>query len=175
LLYTVQPHGLTHKKWFSTLVYTNVISFVTHKPTNFASDTLIPVQTFYEKDGYLVNLEGRIRKFYKSVTPPKGVLSLESFFVTLLRAQVQPTKWLDTLKNMWRFNEEVVVTKNIEKIMLFSNNFFYNYAEPSIFLIMTPFSKSISDFYSTDLLSANSVTMGESSLFLNKRRNFSSK
>lgn len=175
LLYTVQPHTLTQKKWFSNLVYTNVISFVTHKPTNFKSDTLIPVQTFYEKDGYLMNLEGRVRKFYKSVTPPKGVLSLESFFATLLRAQVQPTKWLATLKNMWRFNEEISVTKNIEKIMLFSNNFFYNYNEPVIFLIPAPFSKSISDFYSTDLLTANSVTMGESSLFLNKRRNFSSK
>jgi hypothetical protein len=76
---------------------------------------------------------------------------------------------------MWRFNEEVSVTKNIEKIMLFSNNFFYNYNEPAIFLIPAPFSKSISDFYSNDLLTANSVTMAESSLFLNKRRNFSSK
>ena len=175
LLYTVQPHALTQKKWLSKLVYTNVISFVTHKPRNFSSDTLIPVQTFYEKDGYLINLEGRVRKFYKSVTPPKGILSLESFFATLLRAQAQPTKWLASLKNMWRFNEEVSVTKNIEKITLFSNNFFYNYNEPAIFLIPAPFSKSISDFYSNDLLTANSVTMAESSLFLNKRRNFSSK
>jgi hypothetical protein len=76
---------------------------------------------------------------------------------------------------MWRFNEEIAVTKNIEKIMLFQNNFFYNYTEPSIFLIQAPFNKSLSDFYSTDLLTSNSVTMGESSLFLNKRRNFSSK
>jgi len=175
LLYTVQPHTLTSKKWLSTLVYTNVTSFVTHKPASFVSNTLIPIQTFYEKDGYLLNLEGRVRKFYKAVTPPKGVLSLETFFITLLRAQVTPTKWLATLKNMWRFNDEVCVTKNIEKIMLFQNNFFYNYSEPSNFLILAPFSKSISDFYSTDLLTSNSVTMGESALFLNKRRNFSSK
>ena len=175
LLYTVQPHTLTAKKWLSTLVYTNVTSFVTHKPATFPSHTLIPMQTFYEKDGYLLNLEGRVRKFYKGVTAPKGILSLETFFVTLLRAQVGPTKWLKTLKNMWRFNEEIAVTKNIEKIMLFQNNFFYNYTEPSIFLIQAPFNKSLSDFYSTDLLTSNSVTMGESSLFLNKRRNFSSK
>ena len=175
LLYTVQPHALATKKWLSSLVYTNVISFVTHKPANFASTTLIPVQTFYEKDGYLVNLEGRIRKFYKGVTPPKGVLSLETFFATLLRAQVHPTKWLKTLKNIWRFNDEVEVKKNVEKVMLFQNNFFYNYSEPTIFIGQAPFSKSISDFYCTDLLTANSITMGESSLFLNKRRNFSSK
>jgi NADH dehydrogenase/NADH:ubiquinone oxidoreductase subunit G len=73
-------------------VYTNVTSFVTHKPASFVSNTLIPIQTFYEKDGYLLNLEGRVRKFYKAVTPPKGVLSLETFFITLLRAQVTPTK-----------------------------------------------------------------------------------
>lgn len=175
LLYTVQPHNLSVKKWLSSLVYTNVISFVTHKPANFVSSTLIPIQTFYEKDGYLINLEGRIRKFYKGVTPPKGVLSLETFFATLLRAQVHPTEWLKTLKNIWKFNEEVEVTKNVEKIMLFQNNFFYNYSEPTIFITQVPFSKSISDFYSTDLLTANSITMGESSLFLNKRRNFSSK
>jgi len=59
--------------------------------------------------------------------------------------------------------------------MLFPNNFFYNYSEPAVYLINVPFSKTIADFYSNDLLSENSLTMKESSLFLNQRRNFSSK
>ena len=175
LLYTVQPYQLSPKKWLSSLVYTHVVSFATHKPFNFNSDTYIPMKTFYEKDGYLVNLEGRLRKFYTAVTAPKSILSLETFFTSLLRAKTLPSNWLTTLKEIWRFNEEILVNKNIEKIMLFPNNFFYNYSEPAVYLINVPFSKTIADFYSNDLLSENSLTMKESSLFLNQRRNFSSK
>jgi NADH dehydrogenase/NADH:ubiquinone oxidoreductase subunit G len=51
---------------------------------------MLPIKTFYEKDGFLVNIEGRIRKFYKTVTSPEKINSLESFFVTLLRAQNLP-------------------------------------------------------------------------------------
>ena len=175
LLYTIQPYNLTSKKWLSSLVYTHVVSFVTHKPTNFTSDNLIPMKTPYEKDGYLMNLEGRLRKFYTSVTAPKGVLSLETFFTSLLRAKTLPAQWLNTLKEIWRFNEEIVINKNIEKISIFQNNFFYDYSEPTVYLLYAPFSKTILDFYSNDLLTSNSLTMGEASLFLNQRRNFSSK
>jgi hypothetical protein len=38
----------------------------------------------------------------------------------------------------------------------------------------SPIAKTISNFYVTDLITANSTTMGEASLFLNKPRNFSS-
>ena len=175
LLYSVQPHNLTSKKWLSSLVYTHVVSFGTHKPTNFSSDSVLPLKTPYEKDGYLMNIEGRIRKFYTSVTAPKGILSLETFFTSLLRAKTLPSRWLHTLKEFWRFNEEVVLTKNLEKVSIFHNNFFYDYSEPTIYLTHAPFSKTITDFYSNDLLTANSLTMGESALFLNQRRNFSSK
>jgi len=175
LLYSVQPYTLTSKKWLSSLVYTHVVSFVTHKPTNFTSDSVLPIKTPYEKDGYLMNMEGRLRKFYTSVTAPKGILSLETFFTSLLRAKTLPSHWLNTLNEIWRFNEEVVLNKNLEKVMVFQNNFFYDYSEPSIYLTYAPFSKTITDFYSNDLLTANSLTMGESALFLNQRRNFSSK
>jgi len=50
------------------------------------------LKTPYEKDGYLMNIEGRIRKFYTSVTAPKGILSLETFFTSLLRAKTLPSK-----------------------------------------------------------------------------------
>jgi len=175
LLFTVQPYKLTAKKWVSSLTYTNVVSFATHRPTNITSDYLIPVKTFYEKDGYLMNLEGRIRKFYKSVTAPMAVNSLETFFITLLRAQTQPKKWLSVLKSLWRFNEEVILNKNVEKVSNYINFFSYNYMESNNILIITPFNKTINDFYNNDLFSANSLTMASSSLFLNKRRNFSSK
>jgi NADH dehydrogenase/NADH:ubiquinone oxidoreductase subunit G len=49
------------------------------------------MKTFYEKDGYLVNLEGRLRKFYTAVTAPKSILSLETFFTSLLRAKTLPS------------------------------------------------------------------------------------
>lgn len=175
LLYAIQPYKLTPTKWVSSLVYTHVVSFATHRPTTLTSDYLIPIKTFYEKDGYLMNLEGRMRKFYKSVTAPVNINSLETFFVTLLRAQTQPKKWLSVLKSLWRFNEEVVVQKNLEKISNYNNMFVYNYMESNNVLIVTPFNKTITDFYNTDLFSENSLTMASASLFLNKRRNFTSK
>jgi predicted molibdopterin-dependent oxidoreductase YjgC len=71
---------------------TEVFAFSTHRPNNFRADRIIPIKSFYEKDGYLVNTEGRIRKFYRSVTAPERTTSLESFFATLLRSAVEPQK-----------------------------------------------------------------------------------
>jgi len=64
----------------------------THRTINLNPDRFIPLKTFYEKDGFLVNIEGRLRKFYKSVTAPERVVSLETFFITLLRAHSLPSK-----------------------------------------------------------------------------------
>jgi len=50
----------------------------------------VPIKNFYEKDGFLFNIEGRIRKFYKAVTAPTEVRSFENFIVTLCRVQFLP-------------------------------------------------------------------------------------
>jgi hypothetical protein len=50
----------------------------------------------------------------------------------------------------------------------------YDQKEPVIMFDHSPFAKTVPNFYQTDLITANSTTMGEASLFLNKFRNFSS-
>ncbi len=52
---------------------------------------IIPIKTSYEKDGFLMTTEGRLRKYYKAVTAPSKLTSLDSFFLTLLRAEKNPT------------------------------------------------------------------------------------
>jgi NADH dehydrogenase/NADH:ubiquinone oxidoreductase subunit G len=54
----------------------------TNAPTNFKYDTIVPIQSLYEKDGFLFNVEGRLRKYNKAVSASKS-RSLESFFVAL--------------------------------------------------------------------------------------------
>ena len=173
ILFAIQPYNLTEKKWISGTKYTNVISLGTNRSTTLTSNYMLPIKTLYEKNGFLVNIEGRIRKFYKTVTSPEKVNSLESFFITLLRAQTLPYNWLSVVNKFWRFNDEIALFKNVEKL---NNNFsfyFYDQREPVITYEHSPFAKTISNFYVTDLITANSVTMGEASLFLNKPRNFS--
>ena len=172
LLFAVQPFNFQNKKWISTSQYTHIVSLGTHRTINLNPDRFIPLKTFYEKDGFLVNIEGRLRKFYKSVTAPERVVSLETFFITLLRAHSLPSKWLSILSKLWRFNDEIVLTKNLEKLNETYSFTFFDYKEPYFLITYTPFNKPISNFYTTDQLSVNSITMAEASLFLNKNRNF---
>lgn len=172
LLFAIQPFELNKKTWSSSTLKTEIFSFSTHKPNQFRSDFLIPIKSLYEKNGYLINVEGRIRKFYKSVTSPEKLLNLDSFFITILRSQSVASKWLTTLTKFYRFIEESALIKNLNKINLFPTFFVYNFKESGNVLRKGLFPRTIKNFYATDLISLNSPTMGESSLFLNKNRNF---
>ena len=48
----------------------------------------IPIQNLYEKDGLTFNIESRLRKFNKAITPPKTIRSLESFLSVLAESIV---------------------------------------------------------------------------------------
>jgi hypothetical protein len=86
LLFAIQPFELNSKKWVSIAKSTPVFTFATHNSNHIFPDCLIPLKTLYEKDGFLVNIEGKIRKFYKSISAPKSVFTIESFFFGLLYA-----------------------------------------------------------------------------------------
>lgn len=172
MLFMIQPLELERKKWLSTTGKTEIFAFSTHKPLKIKADRIIPIKSFYEKDGFLVNTEGRIRKFYKCITAPDKITSIDSFFITLLRAEVQTHKWLNTLNSTWRLSDEISLSKNLEKVNNFIGCFSYDYKEFAIFLKKGVFTKTINNFYNTDLISSNSTTMAESALFLNKRSNF---
>lgn len=170
LLFAVQPYELNNKKWLSNK--TKLISFATHRTPNLVAERVVPLKTPYEKNGYFIAIDSRIRKAYKSVTAPLGTTSLDVFFSSLLRLQAQPEKWLSTLGRFWRFTDELQLHKNLERFNLFPMFFHLNYMESNTKVKYILFPRTIENFYSTDLLSSNSLTMIEASLFLNKNSNF---
>lgn len=171
-LFVVQPNVLSSQKWLSTSIYTHVIGLSTHKASNILCDRLLPIKTFYEKDGYLFNIEGRLRKFYKAVTAPVNARSIDNFFITLCRTASLPREWIDTLSSLWFIEEELPINNLIEK---FVPDYFFNllsHEEESFRIKNELFFPAIMNFYVTDTISQNSTTMGECSLFLNDNSNF---
>jgi len=83
-LFVIQPYNFLTKKFLSKSQYTNTITFATHKPINYVSDNIFPLKSFYEKEGYLFNIEGRLRKFYKTISGPENARSIETIFATLM-------------------------------------------------------------------------------------------
>lgn len=170
ILFGVQPYALSNKKWLSNK--TKLISFSTHKTVNLIPERVVPLKTPYEKNGYFVAIDSRIRKSYKAVTAPIGTTSLDVFFASLMRLQVEPEKWLSTLSRFWRFTDEVQLHKNLETVNFFKTFFHLYYLESDVKVKYALFPRTVENFYATDLLSANSLTMVEASLFLNKKSNF---
>ncbi len=170
-LFVVQPFELSSKKWLSTSVYTNVIGLSTHKPNNITCDRLLPIKTPYEKDGFLFNIEGRLRKFYKVVTAPVQARSIETFLMALCRVQFLPSEWVGALNAFWMLKEELPMNVLAEKNV---SNYFFNllsYTEEGFRSSKTIFMPAITNFYITDTISQNSPVMGECSLFLNENTN----
>ena len=173
VFFGVQPFLFKQKKWLSFEVVTKTIIFSTHKIDTFTPNYLLPLKSFYEKEGFLMNIEGRLRKFYQIVNASSKLLTLENFFCALLH--VQKTKAFSIIdfkfQKFLTLNEEVLLHKNVEAESNGYSFFTYNLKESEILLKKFIFSKIFTDFYLTDLLSSNSLTMVKSSLFLNQKKN----
>jgi NADH-quinone oxidoreductase chain G len=170
LLFAVQPYKLNTKKWISK--NTKLISFATHKTPNLVAERVIPLKTPYEKNGYFVALDSRIRKSYKAVTAPLGTTSVDVFFASLMRLQAEEDKWISTLGRFWRFTDELKLHKNLEVSHCFTSFFHLKYLESTLQVKYVLLPRTVENFYTTDLLSSNSLTMIEASLFLNKNTNY---
>jgi NADH-quinone oxidoreductase chain G len=168
-LFTVQLNDLKHKKWLSSEKYTHIISFSTNKNNDMLYDTLIPIKSLYEKDSLVYNVEGRLRSLKKVVTAPSAARSVEAFLIALNRTQ---QNWYDVLNKVFSFEDEIPTQNLIEKnVTPFYFNFL-NFKEPEEKGINSFFKPTVINFYMTDIISNNSSTMGECSLFLNKEYNF---
>lgn len=169
-LFAVQPHKISSKKWISAARYTNVVTFATHNSNKISSDVVLPLKSLYEKDGLLFNVEGRLRKFYKSVTAPKNVNSIEAFVMLALKAYSFETSII--LNNFWSLYDEVPVERIIEQSTKTFDFNIYSFEENACNIKLCPFVPSIMDFYMSDLITQNSKVMGECNLFLNSQSSF---
>lgn len=173
-LFVIQPNNFFSKKFISNSVSTHIFTFATHKPTNLISNRLIPLKSFYEKEGFLYNIEGRLRKFYKVVKAPKDARSLESIFLLLLRKEALNRDWISTLKSLSNFHEEIKLENTLEK---YNSSYNINYIQEILNIkdktkiILMPIFKTTQDFYMTDLITKNSIIMSESSIFFSKKTN----
>lgn len=168
-LFSIQNNVLSNQKWLSTNKYTTLIAFSTNKTGEISYDRLIPIKSLYEKEGFLFNIEGRLRRLQKVVTPSNNARSLESFLIALCRIQ---HNWQNVLQSFWNIEEELPITNILEKEMpTFHINFLQKF-EAQDKAPITPFTPTVLNFYLNDIISNNSVTMGECALFLQKDSNF---
>lgn len=168
-LFSVQLSEFNKKKWISSENYTHVFSFSTHKDIKKKADVYIPLKSFYEKSGFIFNLEGRLRRFSKSLTSPKEAISLELFFASLGKLNFE---WNFFLKAFWWLEEELSIKNLLEQeaVSFNLNMFLETFDEKKTFLFL--FAPTVTNFYLADLISSNSKIMGECSLFLGKEGNF---
>jgi hypothetical protein len=105
------------------------------------------------------------------VASPKNVRSLDTILTTLFEIYFWDQ---DTfLKKCWFLNEELNFVKNVEKDPINFDINILNIKESNLKVTLSPFYPSIHNFYMTNSISANSSVMGECSLFLNIKTNFS--
>lgn len=169
-LLSIQPHEFSSKKWLSARKYTHLIGLGTHKPLNINVDRFLPLKSLYEKDGFIFNIENRLRKFYKVVSSPIETRSLDSIISILFEIYFWDQDSL--LNKFWMINDEYSFANQIEQTPI---NFYLNYlnfCETDNRITFAPFYPSILNFYMTNSISANSSVMGECTLFLNKKTNF---
>ena len=83
-------------------------------------NNIFPLKSFYEKEGYLFNIEGRLRKFYKTITGPENARSIETIFATLMWEGLNETDYgqdrISTINWIWGFEDEIKISKRICKI-----------------------------------------------------------
>lgn len=168
-LFTHQMNDFKAQKWLSAKNYTHVVALTTNKVNFGGNDHLVPLKSFYEKDGFLFNIEGRLRKFKKIVSPSPNVRSLESFVVALSTLQAD---WYRSLSSFWNLEEEFSLVALTEKVPTSFNVNPFQFWEEENQGILSPFAPAVTNFYLNDVISSSSVTMGECALFFNKEGNF---
>lgn len=175
-LFLINTDTIKKEDWLSKKTETTVISHNTHKNSNDGfSDFIMPATTHYEKNGHVVNIEGRIQKSNKSTTPPKNARDSEDFFKALIKLEAyffnDSKKYVDYFTNKNLYKE----IPNLNKLNTIINDFNFNYLninESQNKVYLTNFKPLVTDFYMTDSLSKNSQVMAECSLFLTNRSNF---
>ena len=153
-----------------------------HYVNNF--DLLIPIKSLYEKQGFLINIEGRVQKFKKVISSYGFSSNCEDFF-KILTLFYNNNKDLTTFSknnlSVFKFYYPKLILK--QKYYNFnSHDFQYKYNNilflnklKNNYISLNNFRKLIKNFYMTDFLSKNSKIMAESYKFIKNEINFKSK
>lgn len=170
-LFLIQSEQFKSDKWLSPSNYTHVVGVSTNSTTTIKYDSLIPITSLYEKDGFLFNIEGRLRKMNKVVAPKTNKRSLESFLAALLQFQAEELEE-EVWESIWNFEDEINFKSTLDKhLPTFIFNVF-NFFEVETKGALFPFAPNVYNFYLNDPISMNSTVMGECALFFHEESNF---
>ena len=169
ILFTWNVMNLDVSKWVSSKEYTNVFALGTHNIENINPDVYLPITSFYEKDNYVYNIEGRLRKGNKVVSSPINTRNVDMICYMIANMHFGLEAFAETL---WSFEDEINVHNTLEVInKTFELNCFIFFENEKVAPLFV-FQPILSKFYMVDPISKLSSIMGECSLFLEKENNF---
>jgi NADH-quinone oxidoreductase chain G len=136
------------------------------------SNFIVPINTLYEKDSLIINNEGIVQKSFKSISPLTLSRNSEDFLKILILLKTNYKK-ITELNNNWLIFENPFLL-NLKK---YRKQFYFNIFKIKTFQKKINFTfennqLSLKNFYLNDIISMNSKTMSECTLFLHKNTNF---
>lgn len=139
------------------------------------ADFILPTTTAYEKSAYFTNTEGLVQKTYKATSKFENTRNS----VNILKATAQ-TLNLCLPKKTHSFTFSSFLNENpyASQVNKYTQSFHINYlaySESGNKIYLSGFIPLLKNFYLTDSISNNSITMAECSLFLSTRINFLNK
>lgn len=150
----------------------NLKSFDTNSSEVKQGTYVFPINTLYEKDSLLINNEGLIQKSFKTLSPLTLSRNSEDFFKILILLKNNFKKTTD-LNTKWLFFENPFLLAIKKNRNVFNFNIISLKMIPKkINFTLENSQLSLKNFYLNDIISKNSKTMSECTLFLHKNTNF---
>ena len=176
VLFLSNVNNFDNNKWITfknKLERTTVFLQDSHITTAYKyADFILPVTTGYEKSAYFSNTEGLVQKTYQATTSFENTRNS----VNILKAAAQVLNLCETKKihnfTSYTFFNENPYASQINKYNKPFNMNYLNYRESQNKIYLSGFMPLLKNFYLTDSISNNSITMAECSLFLSTRINF---
>jgi len=134
---------------------------------------IVPTITFFEQEGIFLNLEQRPQKTLKSISGIQDSRSIKTILMSLYpeingNFMNKNIKFLSFLNEMVEHSNLFKSLKNkFSSYDLFETNFLFS----SSFISFYPFKATIEDFFSSNNLSKNSITMAKCSQEHRKNNN----
>jgi len=152
----------------------SLFSLNTHLTRSFKNTVLkevlnMPLTSLYERDGLLINSEGRVQKLYKATTAPNIARNSEDILGAMIYAQNSKKISQFTLKALY-VNAPFLKTRSEMRTKFYFN--FLSLKEYQQKIYFNVFNPIITNFYMTNMLSQNSKIMAECSLFLKNKTNY---
>ena len=142
---------------------------------NTSFNYYLPLNTLYEREGFIKSIDGRVRKHLKTITTVGDIRGLESILsVICLTSTVY--HWFRWTESLSRFEDENPRNLLENTTIYFSFNLYaieinWNFFS-RIFIKQIIFHQTIRDFYLQEPIANNSSVRGACSLFLGHESNF---